>query len=430
MHPVDVQASGQIQPEDARRQIETICGSYSFRHRESFRKLLTYLADRTLEGSAESLKEYTVGVELLGKPETYDPREDATVRVQISKLRQKLEEYYLGEGREDVIVVELPRRQIGLTFHFRQQPLDIPAAPAPSAVVEPGRGQWNPRLWQIGAGAAVLCATAFLIGRQFAPGPTAAAKVSAAAPEVEQFWQPLLGDGRPVLASLGTPMFVRFRGARVRAGHEDFETAKTDSRIKHIQTLFDSPDIQPSYIYTGVGEATAAFEISKLFTRWNVDVQLRRNASLTWDDISNNNLIILGSAKYNPHIRHLPVEQAFLVEAAGVTNLRPGPGEPPKFLRKYAGDPDRSIIEDYAVVSRLPGVNGRGAIIVLGASATEGTAAAVAYLTDAAQLRDLFQRMRNASGQVPKYFEAVLRVEFRSMVPVATHYQTHREVKP
>jgi hypothetical protein len=86
------------------------------------------------------------------------------------------------------------------------------------------------------------------------------------------------------------------------------------------------------------------------------------------------------------------------------------------------------MIEDFAVISRLPGVNGRGAVIALGASATEGTAAAMDYVTDAARLRELFARLKGPSGDVPKYFEAVLRVEFRDMVPVRTQYQTHREI--
>jgi hypothetical protein len=423
MHPVDVSAVVRISNEDVRHQIEAICGSHSFRNRESVRKLLTYLAEKTLDGSAESLKEYTVGVELFGKPESYDPREDAAVRVAISKLRQKLEEYYLGEGKDDPVVIELPRRHIALTWRARD-PVTAPvAATASWPPAQPTR-QW----WPVIAAAAVLCAVAFLIGRQFAPGPTASASVAAVPIEVEQFWRPVLADGRHVLVSLGTPMFVRMLGVRVRAGHEDIRAAQADPRLQQIQKLFGSPDAQASYIYTGVGEATSAFQLAKLFTRWNTDLQIRRNSALTWEDISNNNLIILGSAKYNPQIRTLPVEQSFLVESMGVTNLRPKAGEPKLFARRYADDPQRSIIEDYAVISRLPGVNGRGVIIALGASATEGTAAAMDYVSDPAKLRDLFARLKKPSGEVPKFFEAVVRVEFRDMVPVKAAYQRHRDL--
>jgi hypothetical protein len=43
--------------------------------------------------NGDPLKEYTIGVEALGKPTDYDPRLDPTVRVDISKLRAKLREY-------------------------------------------------------------------------------------------------------------------------------------------------------------------------------------------------------------------------------------------------------------------------------------------------------------------------------------------------
>ncbi len=239
----------------------------------------------------------------------------------------------------------------------------------------------------------------------------------------------MLSNGRPVVVSLGTPMFIRFRGGRIRTSAiDDPEKARTDPRIRKILAMFNTRRRSPRYIYTGVGEAEGAFQLAKLFTRFNRDLQLRRNSSMTWEEISANNLIILGSAKYNPQIRDLPLRQTFIVEQNGVTNLHPRPGEPAKFLRRYTQDEDRNIIEEYAVISRLPGVNGRGSIVVLGASATEGTDAAVQYVTDPVHLRNLFGHIDDGKGNIPKFFEVVVRVQFRSMVPVATEYQTHREL--
>jgi hypothetical protein len=155
--------------------------------------------------------------------------------------------------------------------------------------------------------AALLCLAAFLAGRQFNPGPAVPGALGQPPAEVEQFWRPVLEDGRPLLVSLGTPMFVRMLHVRIRVGHEELESAKADPRIAQVQKIFQSPSMQASHIYTGVGEATAAFELARLFTRWKADLHIRRNSVLTWEDISSNNLIILGSAKYNPQIRRLPV---------------------------------------------------------------------------------------------------------------------------
>ena len=147
-------------------------------------------------------------------------------------------------------------------------------------------------------------------------------------------------------------------GARLRLPVDDFDSAKDAEAVRALAKLFPQAAPQPSYIFTGVGEAAGGFMLSRLFTQWGKDLSWRRNSALTWDDIRTHNLIFLGSARYNPHLRSLPVEQAFLVDGGGVTNVRPAPGEPPKYQRVYSKDEEREILEDYAVVSRLPGLNG------------------------------------------------------------------------
>src|SRR5580658_6335180 len=96
---------------EIRDELEKIVGSRAFRDRETLRHLLEYLVDRTLDGTADSLKEYVIGVDVFGKPAGYDPQTDASVRVQIGKLRKKLEEYYLDEGISDSLMLQLPKRQ-------------------------------------------------------------------------------------------------------------------------------------------------------------------------------------------------------------------------------------------------------------------------------------------------------------------------------
>src|SRR5215468_6291835 len=91
-------------------QVERILHSEIFRNAEGLRRLLRFLAERTAAGEADQLKEYTFGVDGLGKPATYDTHHDAAVRIQVGRLRQKLAEYYSNEGRDAPFVVELPKR--------------------------------------------------------------------------------------------------------------------------------------------------------------------------------------------------------------------------------------------------------------------------------------------------------------------------------
>lgn len=97
-------------------EIQRLLGSRTLQNAESLKRLLEYLARQSLEGQADTLKEYTVGIEAFGKPESYDPKSDSSVRVQVSKLRQKLDEYYRNEGSQDPIIVELPKGHFKLVF--------------------------------------------------------------------------------------------------------------------------------------------------------------------------------------------------------------------------------------------------------------------------------------------------------------------------
>ena len=91
------------------RQLARILSSPDFVNADKLASFLKYVVTKSLAGEAEQIKEYTIGVEVFGKPESFDPRLDTLVRVQASKLRGRLEKYYAGQGLEDPIRIELPR---------------------------------------------------------------------------------------------------------------------------------------------------------------------------------------------------------------------------------------------------------------------------------------------------------------------------------
>src|SRR5579871_6674741 len=100
-------------------EVERILESDTFRNSEALRRLLRFLTDKRLAGEADQLKEYSVGIDALGKPSTYDPRHDSTVRIQMGRLRQKLADYYRTEGLNDALIVELPKGRFKLTCEAR-----------------------------------------------------------------------------------------------------------------------------------------------------------------------------------------------------------------------------------------------------------------------------------------------------------------------
>jgi hypothetical protein len=67
----------------------------TFRNADVLRRLLRFLAERTLSGEGEQLKEYAIGIDAPGKPATYDPRHDSVVRIQFGLSASCCQESWL-----------------------------------------------------------------------------------------------------------------------------------------------------------------------------------------------------------------------------------------------------------------------------------------------------------------------------------------------
>src|SRR5208282_5977650 len=121
---------------DASAQVRRILESKAFRTSEVHRNLLNYLAGKSLAGDADSLKEYTVGLDVFAKPSSYDPRQESVVRMHMARLRQRLAEYYRTEGVDDPVIVDLPKGGFKVTFDLKPVPPE-PEPPPPAAIPLP-----------------------------------------------------------------------------------------------------------------------------------------------------------------------------------------------------------------------------------------------------------------------------------------------------
>src|SRR5579871_4816404 len=185
-------------------EVERILESDTFRNSEALRRLLRFLTDKRLAGEADQLKEYSVGIDALGKPATYDPRHDSTVRIQVSRLRQKLGEYYRTEGKQDTLIIDLPKGRFKLTCE--ETPVVAARDPAPgpaenghsaTPVVEPSRRRV---VLLLSAGLAAVLIWAIVATVQFARERERASLFATMwTPELEQLWRPFLNSEKPLL---------------------------------------------------------------------------------------------------------------------------------------------------------------------------------------------------------------------------------------
>src|SRR3954451_386023 len=100
-------------------QVEKLASSSVLKSSESLCRLLRYLAEQSSVHSTTPIKEYQIATEVFGRRAGFDPKLDATVRVQAGRLRLKIAEYYAHEGVDDQWVLELPKGSYKLHFHPR-----------------------------------------------------------------------------------------------------------------------------------------------------------------------------------------------------------------------------------------------------------------------------------------------------------------------
>lgn len=71
-------------------------------------KFLDYIVRLKLDGDEQSIKAYSIAVDVLGRPADFDPQSDPIVRVQARRLRTLIDEYYRGPGKDDLVRIALP----------------------------------------------------------------------------------------------------------------------------------------------------------------------------------------------------------------------------------------------------------------------------------------------------------------------------------
>ena len=102
--------------------LEKVLSSVAFRGRAQLRRLLAHLVQQSLSENGDSLKEYTLGVEVFDRGIRFDPQCDSIVRVEAFNLRKALRAYYGNEGATDVVTIGLPKGRYRATFRLNEKP--------------------------------------------------------------------------------------------------------------------------------------------------------------------------------------------------------------------------------------------------------------------------------------------------------------------
>jgi TolB-like protein len=106
------------------QELENIFHAPYFAESGILKKFLSFIVQETILGRSNCLKEYTIAIKVLEKPLNFNPQENGIVRIHAGRLRRALSRYYSEMGRDDQIVITIPKGKYVPVFANRSNPLD------------------------------------------------------------------------------------------------------------------------------------------------------------------------------------------------------------------------------------------------------------------------------------------------------------------
>jgi hypothetical protein len=445
--------------EQCQQQVRRVLQSATFRNALTLQQLFQFLAAKAIQGSAENLKEYTIGVEAFGRPQDFDPKTDTIVRVQIHRLRQKLKEYYDTEGSRDLITIEIPKGHYLPSFEkntVSRDDVKPSAPPQDTAAVATslsgasvqnggfGTARKNRRLeWLLSRRTAAAVAAAILVfvagfwigNKHFREG--AQGESSIEGPEtalgkptdpVKSFWASFLGNDRTPVIAYPDAVFLLDDSNdlfRFRQGAIDNRGALVDPHLA--RQFASSPRLvtQAGQLYyengyTGTGELQGLAMLTTLFGQMGVKATIKPSRDMTPDDFKQHNVILLGSPFQNIAVAQRIAPGDFTFEnpdsrreqwRAQIVNAHPQTNESSTYHTER--DPTTHVLKtDYSLISIQPGVVPGRYIALMGGLDTKGTEGATMFATSRPGVEELSRKLAGESwskGETP-VFQALVRV--------------------
>lgn len=97
--------------EAKRAELRAVLASPEFMRAPRLAHLLTWLCEKSLAGESSQIKEYSIGVEVFDRGDSFDQDSDSIVRVEANRLRKRLADYYAGDGATHALQITIPLGQ-------------------------------------------------------------------------------------------------------------------------------------------------------------------------------------------------------------------------------------------------------------------------------------------------------------------------------
>jgi hypothetical protein len=422
--------------EDAiRKQLAIILESQIFKGSRRSQEFLRFVVEKSLAGQFDDLKERILGIELFGRPVSYDTSQDAIVRVTANDVRKRLAQYYERSAATSEFRIDLPSGSYIPEFSramARPEP-SFSASPATEMLalntpgsVAPGPLQIRPqkRAWiHAPAYAIALLSTALAVWLSVRDhrNPSARSVLP---------WSAIFGGERqPQLIFCDASIQILQDFLKINISLSDYAARKfiPDSlvlrpEIQRVSMLFAGPDFT---VTAAPVDLRIASRISEMAASRSHQLRLRSARELQFRDFkTDSDFILLGSPRSNPWTALFQdqLDFSFIMGSGGqeevIRNAHPKPGELPVYVPTARGG---ATGQAYAIAAFIQNPDQSGRVIILAGSNAEGTEAAAKFMTNIDLLEKTLLKEGIDPRGAPVNFEALLRLS--TMAGAPNHFQ-------
>jgi hypothetical protein len=370
------------------RELREVISSPYFCNSKRYPALLQFIVENTLAGKSDCLKERTLGIEVFGRPSTYDTNAEAVVRFTAGEVRKRLLLYYNERERNSGIRISLPvgsyipeflhEHEESSNFgDYARSPVDLLGVanvptdsdaqpPQISLVPLETRTPHSALEEEVGPIPLLARNKTFIRGLLwlglfatavigFLAGLTWRSRPVQTQTAVDSFWGPVLHDQRTVLICAGGVVFKKNNFSGVITAGKDID-----------------------YPFVSMQTASGIAQVSSTLARSGVTTQLLSSPSTPLTDLREHSVVLLG-AYNNQWAMRLLQSQRFQFTAEPVQSIVDQLQPQAHWWR------DKSLpyssTDDFALVARFRDATTGSWVVVLAGLGRNGTEAAAQFAT-------------------------------------------------
>ncbi len=317
--------------------LDQLLSSKTFSRSGQLKRLLVYLREATTSTDPSVWSEISIGANAFGRKD-FNPKLDTIVRVEMRRLRQKLDEYYASEGAEFPLRLRFEKNTYRPYVEPYVPPVVEPVAPLPAAP-EPSDRFWIGVAWGAGSLVLVLIAAALLwwmlgASRNRAPRELAESPI----------WSGFRSSN--VVVAIGTPLFFRSTDGFER----NFGANFPEDLLKADQLLLHRPAYPVWNLWAPFEDVGASVNLDRFLRSLNSTATVVSARQISTGELAGKRTIVIGQPRFAPLLLELLADQNFRPAPhtagkhfAGFMNAEPKPGEvgPIPELRQHADDAKR-----------------------------------------------------------------------------------------